>query len=117
MFRVCLHDDPILYIRATGPQSPSVSGPAGPVTPVPSRTPIPGQSPSKTLMLITPKEFEHEFAKEGPIFAVVVREAEQAVESEQPPEVTAILHEFEDVSQRISLKVFRLCEISSMKST
>ena len=48
-------------------------------------------------MLITPKEFEHEFAKEGPIFAVVVREAEQAIESEQLPEVTAILHEFEDV--------------------
>ena len=48
-------------------------------------------------MLITPKEFESEFAKEGPIFAVVVRETEQVVESEHPPEVTAILHEFEDV--------------------
>ena len=74
-----------------------MSGPAGPVTPVPSQTPILRQSPSKTLMLITPKEFEHEFAKEGPIFAVVVRETKQAVESEQPPEVAAILHEFEDV--------------------
>ena len=48
-------------------------------------------------MLITPKEFEREFAKEGPIFVVVVRETEQVVESEHPPEVAAILHEFEDV--------------------
>ena len=74
-----------------------MSGPAGPVTPVPSRTPTPGQSQSKTLMLITPKEFECEFAKEGPIFAVMVKEIEQVVESEHPPNVVAILHEFKDV--------------------
>ena len=48
-------------------------------------------------MLLTPREFEHEFVREGPIFAVVVKETEQVVESEQPPEITAILHEFEDV--------------------
>ena len=48
-------------------------------------------------MLITPKELEHEFAKEGPIFVVVVKETEQVVEGEHPPEVAAILHEFKDV--------------------
>ena len=74
-----------------------MSGPVGPVTPVPSRTPVLGRSQSQTLMLLTPREFEREFAGEDQIFAVVVKETEQVVGSEHPPEVVDILQEFEDI--------------------
>ena len=50
------HECHRITLHPSQPRSSFVSGPTGPVTPVPSRTPTLGQSQSKTLMLITPLE-------------------------------------------------------------